>query len=95
MFSRAGFPSCDRVAVVRDPVRPALGLLASNKPPAPTQNVLEGVSFGSEVEGRPVARPRDGLVVDDVGVGPLVDLAAGRIEEALARDVRVLALAGP
>ena len=76
-------------------VRPALGLLAADEAAGADPERARRRVLRPEVEGRPVARPRDGLVVDDIRVCIFINFTTGGIEEALARDVRVLALAGP
>ena len=86
----------DRVeALLAVRVRPALGLLAADKPAGADPERAGGRVLGPEVEGRPVARPRNFFVVDYVRMCILIDLAARRIEEAFPRNMRVLALARP
>ena len=86
----------DRVeALLAVRVKSTFSLLAADKPAGadpegPGRRVLR-----PEVERAPVAGPRDFLIINNISMGILIDLAARRVEEALSGNVRVLALARP
>ena len=73
----------------------SFSLLAADKPAGADPEGPGGRVLGPEVEGRPVARPRNFLIINDISMGILIDLAARRIEEPFSGNVRVLALARP
>ena len=86
----------DRVeALLAVRVKSTFSLLAADKPAGADPEGPGRRVLGPEVEGRPVARPRDFLIINNVRVGILIDFTRNGVEEPFSGNMRVLALAGP